>query len=233
MKNLSKEEISSNTRNDYLLDGQKEAKLKTYKDYKNAKRNIDRLQSSQQKQNQESVKIDPDLGMAFGEILRDSNLTPVQLLFLQEQLKSAECKNPKVMRWHPTMIRLALLIKSTSSSAYRALRNSGVVCQTGERTLYDYKHRSDGVFTDKLAVLGEKVKSFNDEHQHFHSLLMDKIYISKKLVYRKADGKLIGYVQLDAVESEMKNLSESIKSNVQSVSQPEVATKILAYRQGS
>jgi len=124
------------------------------------------------------------------------------------------------------------MLKSTSTAAYRALRDSGVINLPGERTLYDYEHavpRSDGIFTDKLNNLGVQVQSSEHDYQQFHSLLMDEIYISKKLVYRKSDGRLIGYVKLSEVESKIENLRESIKNGCISERAPEVASKILAY----
>ena len=234
IKTAFQEEVHSHTRDDYLDENQKKVKLKSLqRDFKNAQKKINYLENKITKlMEEDSVLIDNDLGGTLTEVLRDSKLTPIQQLFIQQQCKSSQCKNAKGMRWHPSIIRLALLIKSTSTAAYRALRNAGVIHLPGERTLFDYEHavpRSDGVFTEKLNVIEEKVKQFAHADQHFHSLLMDEIYISRKLVYRKSDGQLIGYVKLDEVESEMANLSESIKNNITSEKEPEVATKILAY----
>ena len=61
----------------------------------------------------------------------------------------------------------------------------------GERTLFDYEHavrRTEGVFSDKLKLIGEQVEFFVAEHKKYFSLLMDEIHNSKELVYRRADG---------------------------------------------
>ena len=47
-------------------------------------------------------------------------------LFWQEQLKAFKTKSHG-MRWHPMMIRLAILIQSKSKAAYETLRKTGVL----------------------------------------------------------------------------------------------------------
>lgn len=44
----------------------------------------------------------------------------------------------KLMRWHPMMIRLAILLHSRSPAAYDTLRKTGVLQLPGESTLQDY-----------------------------------------------------------------------------------------------
>lgn len=44
------------------------------------------------------------------------------------------------MRWHPYMIRFALNLKYTSTAAYRAVQQSGVIALPSERTLRDCTH---------------------------------------------------------------------------------------------
>jgi len=72
-KTALKEELHKNTRNDYLNEDVKRAKFKSLqKDFQNAKRKIDHLQSQVTKlMNQESVPIDNDLSENLTEILRD------------------------------------------------------------------------------------------------------------------------------------------------------------------
>jgi len=49
------------------------------------------------------------------------------------------------------------------------------------------------------------------------------------LVYRKSDGKLVGYVKLNEVETEIDNLMSSIKEGNKVERKLHVATKVLAY----
>ena len=77
--------------------------------------------------------------------------------------------------------------------------------------------------------MGKKVQGYDKDHQHYHSLLMDEIHICQKLVYRKSDGKLVGYVKLNEVETEIDNLMSSIKEGNKVERKLPVATKVLAY----
>ena len=105
----------------------------------------------------EGVNLDKNTSEVLCDILRDSKLTPIQQLFIQQQYKMASVKGATGMRWHATLIRFALLLKSTSGAAVSAIQNSGIIRLPGERTLFDYEHalpRSEGVFTEKL--IGKK-----------------------------------------------------------------------------
>ena len=44
------------------------------------------------------------------------------------------------VRWHPAMIKWCLHLKFLSSSAYHALRSSGVIKLPSKQTLHDYTH---------------------------------------------------------------------------------------------
>ena len=61
-----------------------------------------------------------------------------QKIFWQQQ----ETYNKLTMRWHPLVLRFALNLKYMSTSAYRAMRESGIINLPSERTLYDYTHWS-------------------------------------------------------------------------------------------
>lgn len=58
-------------------------------------------------------------------------------LFWTEQ-KAAFARKSNGIRWHPMMVRFAILLHSQSPSAYRALHEVGVVKLPGESTLRDY-----------------------------------------------------------------------------------------------
>jgi len=138
--------------------------------------------------------------------LKEEKLTPLQELFIQQQCKAASVKNMKGMRWHPTRIRFALLIKSESSAAYRAMRASGMINLAGESTLFDYSQvlpRKTGVNRAKINLIAEKLAGFKEEYQMFHNLLFDEIHISNNLVYNKTTVEMLGYIPLEEVTEEM------------------------------
>ena len=58
-------------------------------------------------------------------------------MFWEEQKKAFASKKGG-MRWHPMMIRFAILIHSQSPSTYRTLREAGAVRLPAESTLRDY-----------------------------------------------------------------------------------------------
>ncbi|XP_052129086.1 uncharacterized protein LOC127750738 isoform X2 [Frankliniella occidentalis] len=230
-KHFLEEVANSSTRNDNLTEAQKKQKLCQQQEaLKNLKKQLHYYKSVNLELQSSGVNIDEKLGEYFAELVRQERLSPVMHLFLQQQLKSASKKSSKGMRWHPAMIRFALLIKSTSSAAYDAMRQTGMIHLPGERTLFDYSHavpREEGLFTSKLNIVAGKVSEFPEKHQRFHNLLMDEIHICQKLVYRKSDGRLIGYVKLNEVEEELKQLEAAVQSST--LSDPDVATCILAF----
>ena len=58
-------------------------------------------------------------------------------LFWEEQKKNFS-RSPKSRRWHPMMIRLALLVHSRSPAAYETLKKTGVLVLPSGSTLRDY-----------------------------------------------------------------------------------------------
>ncbi|KAE8739107.1 hypothetical protein FOCC_FOCC015399 [Frankliniella occidentalis] len=231
-KSHQKEEVHPNTRNDYLDPVQATNKLQKQKsELKRARSKIDHLNRVKEELQRNGVRIESDLSEQLIETLRDAELTPMQSLFLQQQVKSSLLADGRGMRWHPSMIRFALMLRcAAGASGYSAILQSGVIKLPGERTLFDYTHAvpiEEGVFYQKLDTLREKVIKYDEEHQKFHNLLVDEIHISQKLVYRKSDGSLVGYTKLTEVEQELKLLEEKVNGTVKS--QPDVASCICAY----
>jgi len=89
------------------------------------------------------VNIQDDLHDDLCSILETANLSPVQALFFEQQLKAVGQKNARSRRWHPTLIRFALLLKTTSTAAYRAVQDSGIIVLPSERLLYEYSNAVD------------------------------------------------------------------------------------------
>ena len=59
-------------------------------------------------------------------------------LFWEEQFKAATVKDPRQMRWHPTIIKWCLNLKLISGAAYHAVGASNFIKLPSERTLRDY-----------------------------------------------------------------------------------------------
>ena len=69
-------------------------------------------------------------------------LNSPQIIFWDQQVKYNELKNKRQMRWHPLVLRFALNLKYMSTSAYKAMQQSGIIHLLSERTLSDYTHWS-------------------------------------------------------------------------------------------
>ncbi|KAK3917351.1 Transposable element P transposase [Frankliniella fusca] len=198
------------------------------------RRQLERLQKHfNQSLESKGVSIDVSLEERLADIFKEVNLTPLQEMFIQQQFKSASLKDKRQMRWHPTLIRFALLIKSNSSSAYRSMRDAGFIQLPGERTLFDYSHvmpRKEGCFKEKFDKISEEVRkqSGEEEFKLYHTLILDEVHISQKLVYIKSTGALVGYVSLSEAEAEMQFLTDFVKNNSEK-DQPPIATKMLVY----
>ena len=62
-----------------------------------------------------------------------------QRLFVEQQLKWLTHPSATARRWHPKIVRWALLPHNTSKSAYKYMQDSELVCLPSERTLSDYR----------------------------------------------------------------------------------------------
>ena len=67
-------------------------------------------------------------------------LVSPQRIFWDQRRRFNSLKDKRQMRWHPLVLRFALKLKYLSDTAYRAIRQSGVVNLPSERTLSDYTH---------------------------------------------------------------------------------------------
>ena len=204
------EEPHANTPNIYLSEEQRLKKLNEQAiKLKNAKREIARLREKVRKLIDDGVKIDTDLADTFSEILGNCNISPAQSVFLQEQIKASQQKKGTGMRWHPTMIRLALQVYTTSPAAYEILKDTGMVRLPCNRTLFDYgrvKPLKEGVDTVVLDSVAERVRNLKHGYQKYHVLMADDMYISQNLVFLKGSGRLVGYVNMDDVDQEVRKL---------------------------
>jgi pheromone shutdown protein TraB len=183
------------------------------------------------------VEIEESISSDLNEILASAeNLSEIQKMFLQQQLEASSKSDGKGHRWRPAMIRLALHIKMVSSAAYDALQDSGVIKFPCNRTLFNYSNfvsTQEGVNLGLLDIVRQQVEKLEHEYQKYHAVLVDEIYISQNLVYRKENGSLVGYAHLSEVDKEMAELEKSIqREETETTSQPAgqtLATTMLAF----
>ena len=136
-------------------------------------------------------------------------------LFWAQQLKAAAQKNCKQMRWHPTVIRWSLYLKSKSTTGYNALRK--VIKLPSDRTLRDYTHVYDTrlgfqVDVDKQVCNEFKVDEVA-EWQKYVGLVFDEIKVKEGIVYNKNSGEIIGYVNLSEVTNQLLNSRGNVLVN--------------------
>ena len=129
-----------------------------------------------------------------------------QRVFWEEQVKYNSLKDKRQMRWHPLVIRFALNLKYLSNTAYRGIRQGGVISLPSERTLSDYTHWTtphSGVqleFIEEFCtLLAEDV--LNNLHQV--ALSMDEMKIKSGLVFNKHEGTLCGFIDLGSSNREI------------------------------
>lgn len=118
-------------------------------------------------------------------------------LFWEQQQKAFQ-SDPKGTRWHPMMIRFALHIHLRSPSAYKALRESGVIKLPSERTLRDYSnvfHPSPGFKKETFEDLKHQASKLQGIGKYV-VLAFDEVSIKDDLVFDKHTGELVGFVNL-------------------------------------
>lgn len=223
----------ANTANKYLTEQQRLNKLKDQaKKIENANRQISHLKARMQVLIQKNgVQIEEDLSDDFTEMLENGNMSPAQRIFLQQQVKASQKKNMVGMRWHPTMIRLALAIHLTSPAAYELMKETGMLKLPSSRTLFDYSHVKpieEGIDQYVLDSVGLRVSKFQLRHKKYHVLMADEMHISQNLIFQKHSGKMIGYTSLDTLDSEVK-VFEQYMDNPDKELASRVATKVLVY----
>lgn len=134
-----------------------------------------------------------------------SQMQPLQKLFWEEQLKAFSCNNKKSMRWHPTMIRLAILIHSRSPAAYETLRKTGVLHLPGNSTLQDYTNvssPSEGFTSAAVDAIKAATQDLPD-HDRFVVLMHDEMSIQSDLVFDKRTGKLVGFIKSQVEQKQL------------------------------
>ena len=154
------------------------------------------------------MSVSDSLGKDLLKIMAGQNLeaTPHMKFFWQEQMKLLQFKKMG-RRYHPQIIRFALSLHGKSPSAYRELRDSGVLILPSKRVLRDYKN----YFKPKVGINSEdlqgKTTNFNDM-QRYVVVVMDEMKIQSNLVFDKYSGDLIGFIDLGDPMTNFANLQE-------------------------
>ena len=149
----------------------------------------------------------------------------IKKLFWQQQIKQNSLKCKKAMRWHPMTIRWALTFNSISAAGYDYVRESGAFALPHTNTLQRYvsfKEKSCGVLADNIAVLKSKLQ----DNVSDVALMHDEIKIKDKLVYNRASGELIGYVELGDINTALQQLESDSGSKKD---EKQIATHALCF----
>lgn len=127
-----------------------------------------------------------------------ATVNPLCKLFWEEQQKAFRQKE-KGMRWHPMVIRLAILLHSKSKAAYEILRKTGVLKLPGSSTLREYTSAYDPQegFSQEVMEELKRAASKLHENQRFVALLHDEMSIRSDLVFDVRTGALVGFVNKD------------------------------------
>eukprot|EP00794_Sanderia_malayensis_P002206 gene2206-2512_t len=110
-------------------------------------------------------------------------------LFWEQQQKAFKCE-AKGLRWHPMMIRFALHIHLRFPSAYRALKESGVIKLPCERTLRDYSniiHPKVGFNKETFDDLKHQASKLEGTEKYV-VLMFDEVSIKDDLVFDSHTG---------------------------------------------
>ena len=149
-------------------------------------------------------------------------------LFWDEQLRAATVKNARQIRWHPMMIRWCLNLKLLSSSAYHAMRTSGIMQLPSEHTLRDYTNyfqNKTGFQHEINALLADESK-VNElpEIRKYCGLVIDEMKIKENLVYDKFTVSVIGFTNLGSINEELLDLERTCREDK---CHPPLATQLL------
>ena len=153
-------------------------------------------------------------------------------MFLNEQWQSSNKSDSRAHRWHPAMIRFALHLHMVSSAGYEALRDSGVIKLPCARTLYDYSHSikaQNGVNEGIVHLVRDIIQKFPENYKHYNNLLCDGMHISQNLVFKTADGSLVGVTYFDDIDKEMAAFEKYVEGQDPVSSEPQLATEMLTY----
>ena len=129
-------------------------------------------------------------------------------LFWEEQMKALQQKDKRQIRWHEAVIKWCLHLKYLSSSAYHALRSSGIIQLPSERTLYDYSHwiESGVGFMKKVDEQLKAEANIQEDKDRYVVLVWDEMKIKESLVYDKHSCRLTGFTNVGDINNRLNEL---------------------------
>lgn len=161
-------------------------------------------------------------------VTRDFPPNSPQRIFWEQQSAYNRLKEKRQIKWHPLVIRFALNLKYMSTSAYRAVRQSGIISLPSERMLSDYTHWPSA-HSDVQVEFVEHLKQLLESEvtcgQHQCALSMDEMKIKSGLVIIKKTGSLLGFVNLGGANQDMERL---LVDDVESTS-GQLADQVFAF----
>ena len=144
----------------------------------------------------EAIGVPQRLHEDLKQAIEEGEITqPMAKLFWKEQLAAFKTKE-RGMRWHPMMIRLAILLRCQSPAAYATLRDTGVLKLPGESTLRDYTNAVQPQEGFNPSVMEEIRKTTEDlpDNKRFVVLLHDEMAIKHDLVFDRRSGEIVGFI---------------------------------------
>lgn len=145
-----------------------------------------------------------------------------QRIFWEQQRDYNKLKNKRRIRWHPLMIRFALNLKYLSTSAYRALGN--FIALPSQRTLCDYTHVmkvNSGVCYPMIDRLKEDMDfKASTTAQKMIGIMLDEMKVKSGLVFNKQSGKLVGFINLGTLNSDLEAMETFLNNDTSMTSQP-------------
>lgn len=158
-----------------------------------------------------------------------------QHLFWQQQYKAAARGDSRGMRWHPLMIRWCIY----RSQVPRCLRDPApvhCVCLPSQRTLRDYTHFVKSTTGFSAEVDLQLMQAANiatcEEREKTVILILDEIYIREDLVFDKNTDMLIGFTNMEKINSHLLAFEHSLAAETVDVSvpvRPMLATTMMTF----
>ena len=168
--------------------------------------------------NKEGITLEKDLQSDISSIMKEvsneiknkNSEGTFRRIFWEQQQKALKQTDKCQLCWHLAVIKWCLHVKYRSSSAYHAIRSTGVLTLPSERTLRDYTHYTKERCGFQKYINLELVKEANvkEEKDQYVVLLADEMKIKEDLVFDKNSCELIGFVNL----GDINNILDTIES---------------------
>ena len=166
------------------------------------------------------------------EILKKYRADSFEYVFWEQQKEAASQKQRCQIRWHPMMVRWCLHLKFISSSAYDALRSSGIIILPSECKLRNYSNwmpAKPGFSADVDRQLMKEAKIAEiPEYKKYVCLTFDEVKVKEGLIYNKESMEIVGFVNVGDISE---HLHEYERYCTEEISQrkPQVVIHILMF----